>query len=331
MHTGDAPGAALEASQGLACVRCERTSTTATRVIGRLRLVLHHTICISCFNRQREILAGSNSKGARPVKWAGLKPTVITIKESRKKRREDIGLTMGYGEAKRHAERRWPECELLKVEIDGEIVEPVEPVALVEVPAVSEPQVKTKWKRAARRKPLPVATDAEAFENDDETVLNESAPLEIAERFDSEPVTPTAEIALIVEPSQPLKVTVPPAVAPIRLFSRQLVAMGFQPKTLYGSGKPGTGTLMPLAHDLGGKILVGCTCSNSFTVHHKRLLRGLDCPSCGSVPPARMTFADYLRERSNAIIFRNVQGSTHEHAIAGAVRAHCRTFRTTKP
>jgi len=44
-----------------------------------------------------------------------------------------------------------------------------------------------------------------------------------------------------------------------------------------------------------------------------------------------MTFADYLRERSNAIIFRNVQGSTHEHAIAGAVRAHCRTFRTTKP
>jgi hypothetical protein len=118
-----------------------------------------------------------------------------------------------------------------------------------------------------------VATDAEAFENDDETVLNESAPLEIAERFDSEPVTPTAKIALIVEPSQPVKVTVPPAVAPIRLFSCQLTAMGFKPKTLYGGGKLGSGTLMPLAPDVGVRILVGCSCGHTFIEHHKRVLR----------------------------------------------------------
>jgi hypothetical protein len=37
-----------------------------------------------------------------------------------------------------------------------------------------------------------VASDAKAFENDDETVLDESALLESEERSDSEPVTPPA-------------------------------------------------------------------------------------------------------------------------------------------
>ena len=55
------------------CVRCRRDGTTqGTRLIGRLRLVRSHTICVSCFNREKEVLAGRNSKGAKPKKWSAL-------------------------------------------------------------------------------------------------------------------------------------------------------------------------------------------------------------------------------------------------------------------
>jgi hypothetical protein len=56
-----------------ACVRCRRDGRTAgSRLIGRLRLVRDHTICVSCYNREREVLIGANAKGARPKKWSGL-------------------------------------------------------------------------------------------------------------------------------------------------------------------------------------------------------------------------------------------------------------------
>jgi hypothetical protein len=57
----------------IACVRCRRDGKhSGTRLIGRLRLVRGHTICVSCFNREAEVRRGANSKGARPKKWAGL-------------------------------------------------------------------------------------------------------------------------------------------------------------------------------------------------------------------------------------------------------------------
>ncbi|WP_175787559.1 hypothetical protein [Burkholderia anthina] len=57
----------------VACVRCRRDGRTiGTRLIGRLRLVRSHTICVSCFNREKEVEHGANAKGARPKKWAGL-------------------------------------------------------------------------------------------------------------------------------------------------------------------------------------------------------------------------------------------------------------------
>lgn len=40
------------------CVRCERRTT---------RRMLGHGICISCYNRQREVLRGRNGKGVRPL------------------------------------------------------------------------------------------------------------------------------------------------------------------------------------------------------------------------------------------------------------------------
>lgn len=57
----------------IACVRCRRDGRSeSSRIIGRLRLVRSHTICVSCYNREREIRIGQNAKGARPKKWRGL-------------------------------------------------------------------------------------------------------------------------------------------------------------------------------------------------------------------------------------------------------------------
>ncbi len=69
--------AAPKAQQSLqyrpVCVRCRRDGTAqGTRLIGKLRLVRAHTVCVSCFNREKEVIAGRNSKGAKPKKWGGL-------------------------------------------------------------------------------------------------------------------------------------------------------------------------------------------------------------------------------------------------------------------
>jgi hypothetical protein len=68
-----------------------------------------------------------------------------------------------------------------------------------------------------------VASDAKAFENDDETVLDESALLESEERSDSEPVTPpAAPVATSApEPAQQANVqaATQPAAIPKRLFT----------------------------------------------------------------------------------------------------------------
>jgi hypothetical protein len=57
----------------IACVRCRRDGrTSGSRLIGRLRLVRRGSICVSCFNREREVIFGANAKGARPKKWANL-------------------------------------------------------------------------------------------------------------------------------------------------------------------------------------------------------------------------------------------------------------------
>ncbi|MFM0165687.1 hypothetical protein PQR39_35295 [Paraburkholderia sediminicola] len=69
--------AAPKAQQSLqyrpVCCRCRRDGTAqGTRLLGRMRLVRAHTICVSCFNREKEVIAGRNSKGAKPKKWGGL-------------------------------------------------------------------------------------------------------------------------------------------------------------------------------------------------------------------------------------------------------------------
>lgn len=57
-----------------ACLRCRRSGQEATsRLLGRMRLVRGHSICVSCYNREREVLQGANAKGAKPKKWSGLR------------------------------------------------------------------------------------------------------------------------------------------------------------------------------------------------------------------------------------------------------------------
>jgi hypothetical protein len=62
-----------QASRPRVCVRCRRSGCEAdSRLVGRMRLVRGHTICVSCYNREREVVHGANAKGGTPRKWAGL-------------------------------------------------------------------------------------------------------------------------------------------------------------------------------------------------------------------------------------------------------------------
>lgn len=56
----------------LICARCEES---ATRLI-------HHHICVSCFNREREVIRGRNARGAYPVRAAKLSARSVFFMES---------------------------------------------------------------------------------------------------------------------------------------------------------------------------------------------------------------------------------------------------------
>lgn len=62
-------------SADVVCSRCRRSSaqlrTSESDGGGRMRLV-RGSICVSCFNREREFLKGCNAKGTRPQKWSRL-------------------------------------------------------------------------------------------------------------------------------------------------------------------------------------------------------------------------------------------------------------------
>lgn len=66
------------------CLRCRRDGKEeGSRLISRLRLVRQQTICVSCFNREREVMRGANAKGAKPKKWALFRPRVAYVRDSR--------------------------------------------------------------------------------------------------------------------------------------------------------------------------------------------------------------------------------------------------------
>jgi len=62
-----------------ACLRCRRSGMDdASRLIGRMRLLRGQTLCISCYNREREVQQGKNAKGSAPRKLAGLFMTRVS-------------------------------------------------------------------------------------------------------------------------------------------------------------------------------------------------------------------------------------------------------------
>ncbi len=64
-HCGG-PANATRPGPVLVCARCRRGADQFTNSIGRVRMVRGGTICVSCFNREREVLAGRNAKGTKP-------------------------------------------------------------------------------------------------------------------------------------------------------------------------------------------------------------------------------------------------------------------------
>jgi hypothetical protein len=112
--------AALRATGGqsaaLSCIRCQKTAMTNQRLIGRMRLLREHTICVSCYNREREIRIGANAKGGRPKVWAGkLFETHLVCVEAGAQKRVSIGLTTGVDEAKRYFARARPASRVIGV------------------------------------------------------------------------------------------------------------------------------------------------------------------------------------------------------------------------
>lgn len=55
------------------CARCHKTTN---RLIGKSSAC---SICVSCYNRQREMLIGKNAKGTAPVKLQALYPRSIRV------------------------------------------------------------------------------------------------------------------------------------------------------------------------------------------------------------------------------------------------------------
>jgi len=130
---GDTPTMDRHALSAIAnsqsCIRCERDGRTATRYIGRFRLVRDFTLCINCFNRQREVERGANAKGAKPVKWAHLQQATITIEDAAGDWKTlDIGLRSSRAECERYVARIHPGSVIVECFMSGTAMPPAEKV-----------------------------------------------------------------------------------------------------------------------------------------------------------------------------------------------------------
>lgn len=67
VHAGEVAASMSPLKGTLTCARCHRN---ASRLIGAM-------VCVSCYNRQREVLVGRNAKGTAPVKLVALEPRRI--------------------------------------------------------------------------------------------------------------------------------------------------------------------------------------------------------------------------------------------------------------
>ncbi|MFM0752608.1 hypothetical protein [Paraburkholderia strydomiana] len=182
------------ANHRITCVRCQRSNANGSEsFVGRIRMIVGRQICISCWNREREVMRGANSKDATPVKWAHLRPATLTIEQDGKQKTISAGLRTGRAECERLVAQAHPGATLVECLIDGKTVQPGEDEPEVSVsrkhpegtkvrkvmprPVASVAdgdgdefgyRVPTSTRKTTNAKPLPVASDAEAFSNDDD-------------------------------------------------------------------------------------------------------------------------------------------------------------------
>lgn len=72
MHAGEAGASRSPLLGTRICGRCHRTG---------MRLIGKH-LCVSCYNREREVRVGKNAKGSPPVKWRALTRRTIAYQLS---------------------------------------------------------------------------------------------------------------------------------------------------------------------------------------------------------------------------------------------------------
>jgi len=167
------------AKNSLSCIRCLKSAATNMRLIAGMRLI-RGCICVSCFNREREVISGRNSKNARPVKWACLRQTVLTIEdESGKWKTLEPIMTTGRDEAERYVERKHPGHTIVECFFDGVAIQPTEKAAtFADIAREAGLNVDTARSRmrkhgsldapASRKaKALPAASDYEAAQTED--------------------------------------------------------------------------------------------------------------------------------------------------------------------
>jgi len=88
LHAGETAASMSPLKGALICSRCHQT---ANRLIGK-------TLCVSCYNRQREWVIGKNAKGTKPVKLAPLEPRRIRYLSGKEPRTLYLPLTIDTDE-----------------------------------------------------------------------------------------------------------------------------------------------------------------------------------------------------------------------------------------
>jgi hypothetical protein len=88
VHAGETAASMSPLKGTLTCARCHKRST---RLIGK-------HLCVSCANRQYEVLKGRNAKGTKPVKLAPLHPRTIHFHHGSVRRSLSLPLSVDTDE-----------------------------------------------------------------------------------------------------------------------------------------------------------------------------------------------------------------------------------------
>jgi hypothetical protein len=151
-----------DAMKGLACVRCERTGSTATSHVGKFRIVKSLGLCVGCANRQYEVAKGKNSKNSAPVKWAHIREAGITIEKGGERKTIDIGPRTGWAECGRFVAQAYEGWTLLATIFDDDVIPQF---------SLWNPLPFSPWEPRAPKlvhtKPLPLEEDGDEWSDPD--------------------------------------------------------------------------------------------------------------------------------------------------------------------